>query len=303
MLKKLRYKTGFVIAYLFSLLPFRVMHRISDLLFFISWYLISYRKSIVLMNLKNSFPGKSEREITRIAKQFYRFFFDLTLETLKTLSMTRKQALRHCRFDEDSFRLLEKLYAENKDLLLVLGHYGNWELAGTVFSSLCSHQLYVIYKPLSNPFFDRLVYHMRSRWGTKLIATRNTYERMNEIRGTGAAVAFIADQSAKPDNAYWTTFLNQETPVFWGTELISKKFNIPVVYMTIRRERRGKYKIFIEMLVEKPRSTRRGEISEAHTRKLERDILAQPELWLWSHRRWKYERLKTEVPEPVDGTE
>lgn len=289
-MNRILYSIKFSLVYVFSLLPFWVLHRISDLLYFLSWYVISYRKTVVLNNLRNSFPEKTAPEINKIARDFYRFFFDLTLETFKTLSMTKSTAIKHCVIDEASFQLLEKYYAEKKDILLVLGHYGNWELAGTTFSSLCRLQLYVIYKPLSSAFFDRLVYHMRTRWGTRLIATHDTYHKMTEIKGTQCATAFIADQSAKPDNAYWTTFLNQDTAVFWGTELISKKYNLPVVYMTIRREKRGYYKMFIETLIEEPRKTERGEISEAHTRKLEKDILAQPELWLWSHKRWKHKR-------------
>ena len=131
---------------------------------------------------------------------------------------------------------------------------------------------------------------MRTRWGTKLIPVKETYTKMKKIKNTGSATGFIADQTAMPENAYWTTFLTQETPVFWGTEKIAKKLRYPVVYMTVKRLKRGYYKIFTELLFEKPETTAKGEISEAHTRKLEKDILDQPEIWLWTHRRWKYKK-------------
>jgi KDO2-lipid IV(A) lauroyltransferase len=264
------------------------MYRISDLIYFIIYYVLSYRKSIVLENLKNSFPEKSEDEIKVISKKFFRFFCDLMLETFKTLTMSEKEAKKRCVFDLNSFNLLEELFRENKDVILVLGHYGNWEFGGTSFSSQCSHQLYVIYKPLSNRYFDRLIYKMRARWGTNLIPIKETYAEMKKTKNTCSTTAFIADQTPSPDNAYWTTFLNQHTPVFWGTERIAIKLNYPIVYMTIKRIKRGYYKIFTEMLFDNPRQTKAGEISEAHTQKLEKDIFEQPEIWLWSHRRWKH---------------
>lgn len=276
------------IVFVLALMPFWLMYKLSDLIYFLIYYVFEYRKSIVLENLRNSFPEKSENEIKLLSKKFFKFFCDLMLETFKTLTMSVKEAKKRCVFDPDSFNMLEDLYKQNKDIIIVLGHYGNWEFGGTSFSSQCSHQLYVIYKPLTNKYFDKLIYKMRTRWGTKLIPVKETYTEMKKIKNTGSATGFIADQTPSPDNAYWTKFLNQDTPVFWGTERIAKKLNFPVVYMTGKRLKRGYYKIFTEMLFEHPRKTKEGEISEAHTRKLEKDIIDQPEIWLWSHRRWKH---------------
>jgi len=284
------YYIKYYVIYLLALLPFWVVYRISDIVFLILYYGLKYRKNVIHKNLVNSFPDKSMKEINRLCRDFYRFFCDLMLETFKTLTMSRKQAIRRCEISKDSLNLLEKLYSEKKDIILVLGHYGNWEIAGSSFSSQCSHQLYVIYKPLSSEFFDRLMYKMRTRWGTKLITTHDTYKKMQEIKNTGSATAFIADQTAAPNNAYWTKFMNQDTPVFWGTERAAKQFGYPVVYLTIKRPKRGYYQIFAELLIKNPETTKKGEISEAHTRKLEKDILEQPEIWLWSHRRWKHKK-------------
>jgi Kdo2-lipid IVA lauroyltransferase/acyltransferase len=276
------------IVYLLALMPFWVMYRISDLIYLVMYYFFSYRKKVVFENLKNSFPNKSEEEITKIAKDFYRYFFDLMLETFKTLTMTKNQARKRCVFDSNSLELFNKLYDENKDVIIVLGHYGNWEIGGTSFNSYCKQNLSVIYKPLTNKYIDKLIYNMRTRWGSKLIPMKETYETMKSTKGTKSATAFIADQTPSPDNAYWTTFLNQDTPVFWGTERIAKKLKYPIVYMSVKRLKRGYYKIFTEMLIENPRQTKEGEISKAFTRGLEKDIIEQPEIWLWSHRRWKH---------------
>jgi KDO2-lipid IV(A) lauroyltransferase len=287
---KIIYHLLYSLIYLITLVPFFVLYRISDLLYFLFYYILKYRKTVILQNLKNSFPEKSAKEIKQIFKAYYKYFCDLTLETFKTLSISKKEVLKRCVFDPASLQLLENLYRDKKDIILVLGHYGNWELAGSSFSNQCSYQLYVIYKPLSNKHFDRLVYKMRTRLDTKLIPMAKTYKMMKKFKSGNSATAFIADQTASPENAYWTTFLNQDTPVFRGTEIIAKKLGFPVVYISVRRLKRGYYKVFAEMLFEKPELTATGEISETHTRKLEQDILEQPHFWLWSHRRWKYKK-------------
>ena len=119
---------------------------------------------------------------------------------------------------------------------------------------------------------------------------KETYKDMLSLRNEINATAFIADQTPPPDNAYWTTFLNQDTPVFRGTEMIAKKMNYPVVYVSVKKIKRGYYEIFAETLFENPKETKDVDISEAHTRRLEKDIIAYPEVWLWSHRRWKHQR-------------
>ncbi len=148
----------------------------------------------------------------------------------------------------------------------------------------------MIYHPLSNPYFNGLVTRMRTRFGTRLIPMKNTFRDMVRMKEEVTATAFIADQSPSPENAYWTTFLNQETPVFRGTEVIARKLNYPVVFIHVKKTGRGYYELSAEMLCEDPSSTADGELSEMHTKKLESEIRKQPETWLWSHRRWKHQR-------------
>jgi KDO2-lipid IV(A) lauroyltransferase len=244
----------------------------------------------VLENLRNSFPEKSDEEIKVICKRFYKYLCDLFLETFKTLTISKQKMQQHCYFNPKAKELLDTLAAENKSTILVMGHLGNWEWAGNTVSLQLKQQLYVIYHPISNKYFDWLMYKMRTRFGTKLIAMKDTFREMLENRGELNMTAFIADQTPAPEGAYWTTFLNQDTPVFRGSELIARKINYPVVYATVKRVKRGYYEMFVDLLSEVPKSTSDGEISELHTRRLERDIIAQPEVWLWSHRRWKHKR-------------
>jgi Kdo2-lipid IVA lauroyltransferase/acyltransferase len=276
--------------YLLSLLPFGLFYGVSDFFFLLIYYVIGYRKKVVLENLRKSFPKKSEEELKKIRFKFYRYFCDFVLETLKNLTISKKNMLKHCKLNVDAKALFDKYHNENKSLIFVMGHYGNWEWAGNTFSILGKHQLYVIYHPLTNKYFNNLIIGMRTRFGTKLIAMKNTIRDMLANRNELSATAFIADQTPPPEGAYWTKFLNQDTPVFWGTEKIARKVNYPILFINVKRIKRGYYEIFAETLVEEPAKTTEGQISEMHTRRLEQEIIKQPELWLWSHRRWKHKK-------------
>jgi KDO2-lipid IV(A) lauroyltransferase len=276
--------------YLLSVLPFPLLYKVSDAFCFLIYRVLGYRKHVVLANLQNSFPQKSAAEIQQIAKGYYQYLCDLLLETFKTLTIRKETMLRHCYFHPDAQKLLDKLAAEGKSILLVMGHLGNWEWAGNTVSLRLKQQLYVIYHPIRNKYFDWLMYKMRTRFGTKLIAMKDTFRVMLENRKELSITAFIADQTPDPKNAYWTTFLHQDTPVFKGTELIARKINYPVVYARVQRIKRGYYELQVTMLCENPAATQDGEITELHTQRLEADITAQPEVWLWSHRRWKHTR-------------
>lgn len=287
---------GYYIAlpfiYGISLLPFPLLYLVSDFFYLVIYRLLGYRKDVVLSNLRNSFPEKSDAEIKEIAAKFYAWFCDLTLETLKTLTISPEEVRKRVEFV--GIDLMRNYAKEGRSVILVLGHYGNWELAGARYSQEKDiPQLYVIYHPLANERFDRLIHHMRVRHGTKLYKMREASKDMIRDKGTLTATAFIADQTPSPERAYWMTFLGQETPVFMGTEALARKLDKPVVYICISRPKRGYYRMEMEILVSEPKAMREGEITEIHTRRLEADIKKTPELWLWTHRRWKHRRLSS----------
>jgi Kdo2-lipid IVA lauroyltransferase/acyltransferase len=202
--------------------------------------------------------------------------------------------LSRCSFEDRSLALLNKLAAEGQSILLVLGHKGNWEWAGNTFSLSCPHQLFVIYHPLGNRYFDKLMYKMRTRFGTRLIAMNDTFKEMVKSKNEITATAFIADQTPQPQSAHWMNFLNQETPVFLGAEKIATKMKRLVIFVSVQKIKRGYYKIVIkEEGILNPKDYQEGGLTEAHTRKLEEDIRQQPETWLWTHRRWKHKRNLT----------
>ncbi len=277
-----------------AFLPFRALYLLSDLMCFIVHRTIGYRREVVLTNLRNSFPGKSQAEIDNIAAGFYRWFCDLTLETLKMLTLTPDGIRERVGFS--GIDILRNYAREERSIILVLGHYGNWEWAGARYAQEQGvPPLHVIYHPLTNARVDRTIHHMRTRHGIHLYPMREAGKLMIRDRDRLTATAFIADQTPSPSRAYWMTFLGQDTPVFQGTEALSKKLDQPVVYISISRPRRGYYHMHAETLVAEPSALPLGAITEAHTQRLEADIRNYPDLWLWTHRRWKHSRSKSQA--------
>ena len=273
--------------YLIASLPFGALYKASDILYYFL-RLTGYRQNVVLENLRNSFPEKNPAEIEALSKAFYRYLCDLILETLKTLKMTEVESTEHCTFHNPEW--LDKLHEEKKSFIIVMGHYGNWEWAGPSFTLNTKYQLVVVYRPLTNVYFEKMMVGMRTRFGTRITPVNLTLRDMVANRKEVTATAFIADQTAPHDKAYWTTFLHQDTAVFPGAEKLATKFDYPVVYMNVKRVGRGYYDVTPELLFSHPRETQETEISETFMKRLEKEIILDPTIWLWSHRRWKHTR-------------
>lgn len=267
-------------------LPFPLVYALSD---FFSWVIagIGYRKEVIQTNLRNSFPEKSEEEIKSLTRDYYRYLCDLSLETIKTMKMTEAQHKERVVLENPE--VMEQLYQQGRSIILILGHFGNWEWYGPCVTLNTKFQLVVIYRPLTQPYFEKMTSAWRTRFGTEITPVNQTIRTMVANKNRITATAFVADQAA-PINAYWTTFLNQETSVFTGAEKMGSKFNYPIVYLHATRPRRGYYTIRAEVLFQDPVKTVENEISEAFTRRLEVDIVDNPTIWLWSHKRWKIKR-------------
>ena len=279
------------ILYFISILPFPVLYVLSNGIYVLLFYVFGYRKEVVYKNIRNSFPEKSDAEVKRIQKNFYKFLADLLVEVFKSLTITNKQLAKRCYYPPETKALLDKLREQNQNLVIVLGHYGNWEWAATAFGITQNYKLWGVYVPLKNKYFSRMVVRMRSRFGTGLIPIQEHTEYIHRLKQTeGFALGLIADQTPRPDRAHWMTFLNQDTPVYLGAEKYAQKLNYPVLYMSIKRVKRGYYTVTGEMLIENPADYSPGEITEIHTRRLEKDINEFPDIWAWSHKRWKHKR-------------
>ena len=272
-----------------SLLPLSLTYYFSDFLFYLNFYLIGYRKKVVLENLTNAFPEKNEQEINQIARAFFQHFCDLIVESIRVFSMPEKELLQRCKLKNPE--LLEAYYQNGKSVIIIAGHYNNWELAATACDLQIPHQTIGIYKPLRDAFFNRKLQESRMRFGLQLWPKKMVKQGFDENKNELTATLFGADQSPpNPKKAYWMTFLNQDTAVMFGSEKLAKTYEMPVVFGRIIKLKRGFYQFEFEPVEDHPRKAEHGSITEKHTRILEKEIIKNPQYWLWTHRRWKHKR-------------
>jgi KDO2-lipid IV(A) lauroyltransferase len=286
MIKKGLSRLGTFFLYLLSLLPFRVLYFISDILFLFLYYITGYRRKVVKENLANAFPEKSVEERARIEKKYYKYLADLIMETIKLISISENEVKRRMQTSNDD--LMEHYFNQGKSIISVSAHYCNWEMAAVRFGLITDNKRVIVYKPLSNRIFDDFFNKTRSRFGTTMISMKQTLRKMIEYRHELTFSVLASDQTpARDDARYFTTFLNQPTAVFSGIEKLIKITDAVVVFYRIDLVKRGYYKSTIVPLVEEPIKAKPFEITETHVKYLESIIREKPEYWLWSHRRWK----------------
>jgi KDO2-lipid IV(A) lauroyltransferase len=273
-----------------SLLPLWVLYLFSDFLYYLMYYLIGYRKNVVRINLTRSFPDKSKREIRVIASRFYRHLCDLIVESVRLFSMPKHELLARCKFFNPE--LLNTYYDQGRSIIIVAGHYNNWEMFAHGCNLQMKHQAIGIYTPLSNPYFEKKFSASRSRYQVVLLPKTEVKEYFVTHQDQLSAVIFGTDQSPslQSKRVYWTNFLNQDTAVMYGSEKYAREYNYPVFYARVIRVKRGYFKIVFDLLEEKPATSQYGSITERHTQLLEKQIIEKPEYWLWTHKRWKRKR-------------
>ncbi|MBQ0061056.1 MAG: lysophospholipid acyltransferase family protein [Bacteroidaceae bacterium] len=289
------YAITYGLGYAFSLLPLRVLYVISDVLLYpLCYYVIGYRKKLIKKNLHDSFPEKTDAEVNRLMKQFFHFFCDYIVETIKLLSMSKKQMMRRMTFSglDDVVRTLHE---QNKLFcFFYLGHYGNWEwIASLAYWAPEDIKCAQIYHPLKNKAFDKLFLDMRNHFGGKSIPMKETLREIITMRRNNqkTIVGFISDQAPKMENIHhWTPFLNHDTPVFVGTEKIGKQVDATVWIGEMKRVKRGYYHCHIKLVDDNVKGKPDYEITDHCTRLLEEMIKQEPQFWLWSHNRWKRDK-------------
>lgn len=270
--------------------PYRVLYFISDLIFPILYYIIRYRRKVVHDNIANSFPEKSEKEIMKIEKQFYRHFCDYVLETVKLMHVSDEEMRKRMRFT--NIGIIEEMRKDGRPFFVYLGHQGNWEYVTSISlwvdPSLSGCQ---IYHPLSSKVMDKLMYRLRNRFNTVGIPQKNTLRTILTMmkEGKQPLLGLIADQRPQRyPEPVWTTFLNQDTPIITGGETLGRKLNAHFIYGSIKCIRRGYYEITLQPIV--PVEGEEYSYSKQYMRMLEKDIQDQPHMWLWSHKRWSFKR-------------
>ena len=278
--------------YLLSLLPLSVLYVLSDILFVLAYYVLRYRRRLVRKNLMDSFPEKKKSDIIKIEKGFYLFLCDYIVESMKLLTMSKKNLQRRMVFK--GTETVDEIIADGQSCAIYLGHYCNWEW-------ITSLPLYVtkdaqcgqIYHPLENKDFDRLFLRLRERMGAVCIPMAETLRRIVEFKKKGkqVVVGYISDQVPYWNNIhYWTNFLHHDTPVLTGTERIAKSANHAVFYMDVKCVRRGYYECEFKLITREPKKYKDFELTEIYFRELEKTIQRDPKYWLWSHNRWKRTR-------------
>lgn len=273
-----------------SLLPFFILYWASDVIYFLVYRVAGYRKKIVLGNLRNSFPEYSENEINKLASSFYRHFADLLVESLKITSISRKNALKRCVLLNPE--VTDDIYNRGEHVILIGGHYNNWEMLAVAIDMQIKHRAVGIYTPLTDKFMDRKINSSRTKFGLELLSKYVSKDYLSSDHDELKGIIFGADQSPHIDapRFYWTKFLNQDTAVQFGAEKYAVEKNYPVVFAYITKVKRGHYEIRMELLENNPKDTEYGYITEKHVQRLEKQIVEQPEYYLWTHKRWKIKK-------------
>lgn len=263
----------------------------SDIFYSIGYKIFNYRVKLVKSNVSLAFPSKSENEIDLIVSEFYHNFFDIILETVKLITISKSDIDK--RMPKGDMSIVEKYYKENQSIILCIGHFGNWELGALSYMIEEYPNVKGVYKPVTNAFFDDLMIQIRTRYGGGVYPMEETLTRMRDNIGNLTAIGLLADQNPSNHNAYWYSLMGRDTPVFTSAEMIARRFDFPVVYLKIDRLGRGKYELSGELISDNPRETEKFEITHKYFELIERDIRENPSNWLWTHNRWK--RKKSDV--------
>ena len=248
---------------------------------------MGYRKEVVFQNLSIAFPEKSQKEKKAIAKKFYRNFTDNFTETLKLISAGEKFINKHYTINVDVF---DKLYKQGKKCQAHLGHNFNWELANNGMAFLTPYKYLSVYMPITNQLIDRLFIKLRTRTGATMLAATQMRTAMLPYRDQKYLLALVADQNPGiPSKAFWFNFFGRPTPFVKGPEKAARANDCAVVFAHIIKIKRGYYVAHLDLATEEPRALPQAELTKIYVHYLERVIKANPEMWLWTHRRWKHE--------------
>lgn len=288
----LLYLLLYPILFLISILPFRLLYILSDCVYILVYRIIGYRKKTVRENLALALPHLSDQERLLIEKKSYKHLCDMFLEMIKTMTISVKEIEKRFVFKNlPEYLELEK---KGKSVALMCAHYASYEWVISMNGRI-NYEGYAIYKKINNPYFDRLVKKIRSRFKAYLITTRETRAiiESNERKGNHAIYGFASDQSPQvKSKTYWSKFMGIEVPVYVGAELISKSHDMNVVFLKVEKVKRGYYEATIELLSDDVKLVPDYQITETFLRKVEQQILEAPEFYLWTHKRWKHRNKK-----------
>ena len=275
-----------ILLWIFSLLPIQILYLISKIIRFIVYDVLCYREKVVIDNIQNTFIEKSQTEVIKLKNNFYDYFFELIVEIIKLLSISNNELNK--RFTFSNINVIKQALKKNKSVIVVVGHYGNWEWALRSASNLIDTKIIGVYKRINNTIFEWLLLKIRSNTNVLPVEIKSLPRELvnnNEKK----IYAMVADQSPTLEQSnVRINFLNRDTLVYTGVEKISKKYNMPVFYLNIKLTSKGYYESTFEEIKSKNIKGKNLEITKEFFSKLENQIKSEPRLWLWSHKRWKH---------------
>ena len=275
-----------ILLWIFSLLPIQILYLISKIIRFIVYDILCYREKVVIDNIQNTFIEKSQTEVIKLKNNFYDYFFELIVEIIKLLSISKDELNK--RFTFSNINVIKQALKKNKSVIVVVGHYGNWEWALRSASNLIDTKIIGVYKRINNTIFEWLLLKIRSNTNVLPVEIKSLPRELvnnNEKK----IYAMVADQSPTLEQSnVRINFLNRDTLVYTGVEKISKKYNMPVFYLNIKLTSKGYYESTFEEINSKNINGKKIEITKEFFSKLENQIKSEPRLWLWSHKRWKH---------------
>jgi len=287
-MQKIIFYIVYPFIWLLSKAPFVLLYFLSDCVFMLVYYLIGYRKKIVLKNLELSFPEKSKKELLKIRRKFYHHFIDVFIEMIKTFTISEKQIKKRYKFANMS--LINTIAAQNKSVIVVGSHYGNWEWVISM-SLHTKFPAYATYTKINNSFFENKIKLTRERFGAEMVVKAETIRNMaRNYRDKKVGIyGLLSDQSPQLSRAfYWADFMGVRVPIHTGAEMLSKRYDMAIVYMEITRVKRGYYEITFETLTENPKEYADYQLTDMFLERAEKHIRKYPIYYFWTHNRFKH---------------
>lgn len=273
--------------WLVSLLPLRVLYFFGDAIYGLVFYVFKYRLNVVMSNLAGAFPEKTEAERRKIAKKFYHNFIDTFIESIKFISISKKQILKR---STGEFDLINGLTDKGRNVHVMAAHQFNWEFGNLLYAMNLKIPFVGIYMTISNKILNRIFFDIRKRYGTVLISAQEFKGKMHQVFSKQYVLGLAADQNpGHPANAYWMNFMGRPAPFVTGPAKGAIKNNTAVVFVGFQKIKRGHYHFRATLLAENGSLFTPQELTLIYKKEVENTIRMDPSNYLWSHRRWKYE--------------
>ncbi|RZS90521.1 lysophospholipid acyltransferase family protein [Aquimarina brevivitae] len=296
------YRLVYPVLWIISKLPWKLFYGFSTFVFFWVYHVFGYRKKTVTENLRLVFPEKTDAEIKRIRKKFYQHMCDMFLEMIKSMDISNEEMKN--RFKVKNIELLHELEQKNENIIILMAHYGSYEWSNVV-DIQTNFQAVGIYKKIGNEYFDRLVRRIRARFGSRVVTTKNATKEitLDQQKDGLYMYGLVSDQTPKLHKAkYWTDFMGIKVPTFVGGVVLAKRLDLNVYYLKVEKVKRGFYEATFVPLCENPAAREEGDfsITKQYLRILESQITANPEYYLWTHKRWKHRNANIPQDATVD---